>query len=366
MNDSSWRQHLLAALNEIQLPHIARGLVDADCIESLALAGDVLQVHLVLGFPAAGIVDELSARVRDRLAGEEGFFSVEVSIDWRIAANCANHSLEAIAGVRNIVAVASGKGGVGKSTCAVNLALALAAEGARVGLLDADIYGPSLSVMLGIADTERPGQKDDRFLLPIEAHGVQSMSMSFLTTQKTPMVWRGPMASSALQQMLGQTYWDDLDYLVVDMPPGTGDIQLTLSQRVPVSGAVIVTTPQDIALLDAVKGIEMFQKVDVPVLGIVENMAWHSCSACGHKDHLFGQGGGERLAKDYGVELLGSLPLKRSIREQGDAGNPTVAAEPDGEISQIYRSIARQMAATLSLQAAAGAQGFPVIETTED
>ena len=365
MNDS-WREHIEADLNEVVVPHIGKGLIDAGYLESLALAGDELQIHLLLGFPAAGMVDELTAQVQASLAHQSGFSRLRVSIGWQVAANCASHSLDSIAGVRNIIAVASGTGGVGKSTCAVNLALALAAEGARVGLLDADIYGPSQSLMLGIPEGQRPGQKDDKFMLPIEAHGLQSMSMAFLTTEKTPMVWRGPMVSGALQQMLSQTLWDDLDYLVVDMPPGTGDIQLTLSQRVPVSGAVIITTPQDIALLDAVKGIEMFRKVDVPVLGVVENMAWHNCSACGHREYLFGQGGGERLAGEYGVSLLGSLPLELAIREQADSGCPSVAADPDGKSSQIYRTIARQVAANLSLLAASGDQGFPVIETADD
>jgi ATP-binding protein involved in chromosome partitioning len=274
--------------------------------------------------------------------------------------------MESILGVRNIIAVASGKGGVGKSTCAVNLALALAAEGARVGLLDGDIYGPSQQLMLGIGADQRPGQQGDQYLLPIEAHGLQTMSMGYLTSEKTPMVWRGPMASGAMQQMISQTLWQDLDYLVVDMPPGTGDIQLTLSQRVPVSGAVIITTPQDIALLDAIKGIEMFRKVDVPILGVVENMAWHTCSQCGHREHLFGEGGGDRLAADYGVGMLGALPLRLSIRQQTDGGTPTVAADPEGEISGIFREIARQVGASLWRSARDTSPGVPVIETVED
>jgi ATP-binding protein involved in chromosome partitioning len=361
-----WQEQVEAALNTIVLPHVERNLVDADALHSLALAGDELQVHLRLGFPAKSLVDELVAGVQQALAGIEGFSQVSVTVDWQIPANCANHPLESIAGVRNIIAIASGKGGVGKSTCAVNLALALVAEGARVGLLDADIYGPSQSLMLGIPDGQRPGQQGNEYLLPIVAHGVQSMSMGFLTTDKTPMVWRGPMVSGALQQMLNQTLWDNLDYLIVDMPPGTGDVQLTLSQRVPVSGAVIVTTPQDIALFDAVKGIEMFRKVDVPVLGVIENMAWHQCTQCGHHEHLFGEGGGEQLARDYDVKLLGSLPLKRSIREDVDAGTPTVAVNPTGAIGTIYCAMARQIAANLAAQATSGASGFPEIETADD
>jgi ATP-binding protein involved in chromosome partitioning len=249
--------------------------------------------------------------------------------------------------VKHLVLVSSGKGGVGKSTTAVNLALALDAEGAKVGLLDADIYGPSQGMMLGVAEGRRPDIKDGKHFEPIRAHGLKAMSMSFMTTDKTPMVWRGPMASGALQQILGQTLWGDLDYLIVDMPPGTGDIQLTLSQKAPVSGAVIVTTPQDIALLDAMKGIEMFSKVDIPVLGIVENMSVHECPSCGHISHLFGADGGRRVAEDLGVPLLGQLPLAMSIREQADSGQPTVKVEPDSQISGLYRDAARNMAAQL-------------------
>jgi len=365
MNES-WRTQIEAALDRVIVPHVDQGLVAAGYLDSLALAGDELQLHLLLDFPARGLVDQITEQVHARLEGMSGFQRVNVSIGWKIAANCERHTLEAVAGVRNIIAIASGKGGVGKSTCAVNLALALVAEGARVGLLDADIYGPSQSLMLGIPDGQRPGQKDERFLLPIEAYGLQSMSMGFLATEKTPMVWRGPMVSGALQQMLSQTLWDDLDYLVVDMPPGTGDIQLTLSQRVPVSGAVIVTTPQDIALLDAIRGIEMFRKVHVPVLGVVENMAWHSCTACGHREYLFGEGGGERLASEYGVQLLGSLPLLMSIRQQADSGRPTVVADPEGEVTRIYRRMARQIAANLAQRAADSEQGFPEIEVADD
>ncbi len=249
--------------------------------------------------------------------------------------------------IKHIIAVASGKGGVGKSTTAVNLALALQADGAQVGLLDADIYGPSQQIMLGIEEGRRPEQKDGQFILPIEAHGLKTMSMGYLVTEKTPMVWRGPMAGGALQQMLEQTLWGELDYLVIDMPPGTGDIQLTLSQKASVSGAVIVTTPQDLALLDARKGIEMFAKVDIPILGIVENMAVHTCSQCGHSEHIFGAEGGQRIASEYGVELLGSLPLDLTIREQTDGGRPTVVADPDSPITASYRDIAQKIASTL-------------------
>ena len=249
--------------------------------------------------------------------------------------------------IKHIVAVASGKGGVGKSTTAVNLALALKSGGAAVGLLDADIYGPSQQIMLGIEESRQPEQHEGKYLLPIEAHGLATMSMGYLVTERTPMVWRGPMAGGALQQMLEQTLWGELDYLVIDMPPGTGDIQLTLSQKAQVAGAVIVTTPQDIALLDARKGIEMFAKVGIPVLGIVENMAVHVCSQCGHHDHIFGAEGGQRIAGEYGVELLGSLPLDPVIREQTDGGNPSVAAEPESAVAAAYMDIATRIRALL-------------------
>lgn len=265
--------------------------------------------------------------------------------------------------IKHIVAVASGKGGVGKSTTAVNLALALRATGASVGLLDADVYGPSQQLMLGVAEGRRPEQKDGQYLLPIEVHGLKTMSMGYLTTEKTPMVWRGPMAGGALQQMLEQTVWGELDVLVVDMPPGTGDIQLTLAQKAKVAGAVIVTTPQDIALLDARKGIEMFVKVNIPVLGIVENMAVHICSQCGHSEHIFGSAGGERIAAEYGVELLGSLPLDMSIREQTDLGLPTVVAAPDSAIAASYHAIAAKIVTILGV---ATPQVAPSIEISHD
>ena len=295
------------------------------------------QVSVTLGYPALGR--------RERLATElAAFLGVpQVDLDLRFRAPQGRGP----AGIRNIIAVASGKGGVGKSTTAVNLALALEREGARVGLLDADIYGPSQGMMLGVAEGRRPEVKDGKFFLPIKAHGIQSMSMSFLITESTPMVWRGPMVSGALQQLLTQTLWDDLDYLIVDMPPGTGDIQLTLSQKVPVAGAVIVTTPQDIALLDARKGVEMFRKVDIPVLGVVENMALFCCPNCGHETPIFGSGGGARIASECGTPLLGQLPLDLRIREQADGGTPTVASDPEGSLAGIYRDVARHLAARL-------------------
>ena len=268
--------------------------------------------------------------------------------------------------IKHIIAVASGKGGVGKSTTAVNLALALQVRGAQVGLLDADIYGPSQQLMLGVAEDVRPEQQGGQFLLPVKVKGLKTMSMGYLVTERTPMVWRGPMAGGALAQMLEQTLWGPLDYLVIDMPPGTGDVQLTLSQKASVSGAVIVTTPQDIALLDAQKGIEMFRKVNVPILGIVENMAMHVCSQCGHQEHIFGDEGGQRIAGEYGVPLLGSLPLERRIREQTDSGNPTVVADPDSPAASIYLQIADRVATALAEQGSDVVRQFPEIKISDD
>ena len=295
------------------------------------------RVSVTLGYPAAGMKDALAGQLEAFLDTER--LDLEVRFDAPAARGFAQ--------VKHVIAVASGKGGVGKSTTAVNLALALDREGARVGLLDADIYGPSQGMMLGVPSNRRPEIKDEKQFVPIRAHGIKTMSMSFLVEENTPMVWRGPMATGALQQLLMQTDWEELDYLIVDMPPGTGDIQLTLSQKVPVSGAVIVTTPQDIALLDARKGIEMFRKVDIPVLGVVENMSLYECPKCGELSHLFGAGGGERVAAEFGVPVLGELPLATAIREQADGGNPTVAADPESVHSGLYRDAARHMAARL-------------------
>ncbi len=295
------------------------------------------QVRVTLGYPTRGKVEALATE----LAAFLGVAQLDLDVEFMAPAG------RGFGNVKHVVAVASGKGGVGKSTTAVNLALALEVEGAKVGILDADIYGPSQGMMLGVAQGRRPELKDEKFFVPIKAHGIQSISMSYLVTESTPMVWRGPMVSGALQQLLSQTLWDELDYLIVDMPPGTGDIQLTLSQKVPVSGVVIVTTPQDIALLDARKGVEMFRKVDIPVLGVVENMSVYHCPSCGHKSHLFGSGGGEKVAEEFDVVLLGELPLAIEIREQADGGTPSVAADPEGEVAATYRDIARHLAARL-------------------
>ena len=316
------------------------------------------QVAVTLGYPAAGFRESLAAQLCEHLGVQE------LDLEVRFSAPAGR----GFGQVKHLIAVASGKGGVGKSTTAVNLALALDKEGAKVGLLDADIYGPSQGMMLGIAPERRPEvteQGSEKYFQPVMAHGLRTMSMSYLVTDATPMVWRGPMASGALQQLLKQTLWGDLDYLIVDMPPGTGDIQLTLSQQAPVSGAVIVTTPQDIALLDAQKGIEMFQKVNVPTLGIVENMAMHVCSKCGHVSHPFGKDGGERVARQYGTQVLAHLPLDLAIRQQSDAGRPLLVSEPDGDIAAIYRDAARRLAAVLWRDSLGAAQG-PTIALSDD
>jgi ATP-binding protein involved in chromosome partitioning len=329
------------AIDEFTDPYLGRAWKTLGALRDVRHLDGRWYVDVVLGYPAAGLEQELAARLA-------ALVGAPVRLQLAFAVPPAPQTRAApVRGVSHIVAVASGKGGVGKSTTAVNLALALAREGAKTGILDADIYGPSIGAMLGVASGRRPEVKDEKYFVPIKAHGIEAMSMSFLVTDSTPMVWRGPMASGALQQLLGQTLWSNLDYLIVDMPPGTGDIQLTLSQRAPVAGAVIVTTPQDIALQDATKGIEMFRKVDIPVLGIVENMSMHTCPKCGHTSHIFGEGGGERIARSYGTELLGSLPLASAIREQMDAGKPTVAVDGEGATSLIYREAARRLAARL-------------------
>ncbi len=340
-------------------PHLEKDLVTAKAVKGIEIEGGKVNVAIELGFPAKGCHAEIVSRVKEQLATLEGIGEVEVSITGKIVAHSVQKALKPIDNIKNIIAVASGKGGVGKSTTAVNLALALAEEGARVGVLDADIYGPSQPRMLGISG--KPESKDGKTLEPMEGYDLQAMSIGFLIDEETPMIWRGPMVTQALEQLLNDTNWADLDYLVVDLPPGTGDTQLTLAQKVPVSGAVIVTTPQDIALLDARKGLKMFEKVEVPVLGIVENMSTHICSKCGHEEHIFGEGGGASMANQYHVDLLGALPLDIHIREETDSGKPSVAADPESRVSQIYREIARKTAAKLSLQAKDYAAKFPNI-----
>jgi len=345
-------------------PGLGIALGTAATVESVQVEGEHARVSVRLGFPAAKYAAELAAGIERSAQAATGLERVEVDVEWRVATHSVQRNLKPVQGIRNIVAVASGKGGVGKSTTAANLALGLAYDGAAVGLLDADIYGPSQPQMMGIS-AERPSSPDQRTMIAPVAYGVKVMSIGFLVDTEQPMVWRGPMVTQALVQLLETTRWGELDYLVVDMPPGTGDTQLTLSQRVPVSGAVIVTTPQDIALLDARKGLRMFQKVEVPVLGIVENMSTHVCSHCGHEEHVFGAGGGRRMAQQYGVDLLAELPLDIRIREQADGGRPTVVAEPDSALGRAYIDLARRTAARLARTALGPGAAFPTI-TVED
>ena len=334
-------------------PYLEQDLIAAKCLKQIRIEGDRVEIEIELGFPAAGYRETLIAALRERLTGLPGVGEISIQLDSKIIAHEVQKGLKPLPGVKNIIAVASGKGGVGKSTTAVNLALALSIEGAKVGLLDADIYGPSQPRMLGV--NQQPESPDGKSLLPVISHGLQSMSIGYLIEEETPMV------TQALEQLLRDTRWQDLDYLIIDLPPGTGDTQLTLAQKVPVSGAVIVTTPQDIALLDARKGLKMFEKVAVPVLGVVENMSIHICSNCGHEEHIFGAGGGARMAAQQNVPFLGSLPLDIRIREETDSGRPTVIAEPDSRIAGLYREIARRTAARLSLQARNYSHKFPSI-----
>lgn len=344
-------------------PHTERDLVSSKAVKKIAIDGGNVTVDITLGYPAKGFEDDLKAAVTEK-AKAAGAENVTVNVGFEVAAHGVQKGVKRIDGIKNIIAVASGKGGVGKSTTSVNLALALAQEGAKVGILDADIYGPSQPRMMGLSG--EPQSQDGKSLEPMENYGVQTMSIGFLIDEETPMIWRGPMVTQALEQLLNDTNWTDLDYLVIDLPPGTGDTQLTLAQKVPVSGAVIVTTPQDIALLDARKGLKMFEKVEVPILGIVENMSIHICSKCGHEEHIFGQGGGSNMSEQYDVDFLGALPLDIRIRQETDGGKPTVVAEPDHRISQIYRDIARKTAAKLALQAKDYTTKFPSIVISND
>ncbi|KVQ48654.1 ATP-binding protein [Burkholderia territorii] len=354
------RAHVDAALAAVVDPNTGRPYAANKGVRNVAIDGDAVAVDVVLGYPARSQHDDVRARIADALKAVPGVRDARVAVSQEIVAHTVQRGVKLLPNVKNIVAVASGKGGVGKSTTAVNLALALAAEGASVGILDADIYGPSLPTMLGIHG-QRPESPDNQSMNPLVGHGLQANSIGFLIEEDNPMVWRGPMATSALEQLLRQTNWRELDYLIVDMPPGTGDIQLTLAQRVPVTGAVIVTTPQDIALLDAKKGLKMFEKVGIPILGIVENMSIHICSNCGHEEHIFGAGGAERMAQDYGVTVLGSLPLDIAIRERADSGTPTVVAEPDGALARRYRNIARGVALAIAERARDMTSKFPSI-----
>jgi ATP-binding protein involved in chromosome partitioning len=340
------QDQVLTALKGVIDPNTGRDFVASKSVKNVRVAEGDVSFDIELGYPAKSQIDGLRAEAIRAVKAVPGVGNVSANLSVRIVSHAVQRGVKLLPNVKNIVAVASGKGGVGKSTTAVNLALALAAEGATVGLLDADIYGPSQPQMLGISG--RPDSRDGKTIEPMESHGIQASSIGFMIDVETPMVWRGPMVTQALEQLLNQTNWRELDYLIVDMPPGTGDIQLTLAQKVPVTGAVIVTTPQDIALLDARKGLKMFEKVGIPILGVVENMSMHVCSNCGHAEPIFGTGGGERMAKDYGIELLGQLPLDMGIRMQADSGKPTVVADPDGKVSEIYRAIARRVAVRIA------------------
>ena len=357
-------QALMQALQTVVDPNTGKDFVSTKSIRGLSIDGADVSFELVLGYPAKSQHAPLRQALIQAARSVGGVGNVSVGVRTEVIAHAVQRGVQLMPNVKNIVAVASGKGGVGKSTTAVNLALALAAEGASVGVLDADIYGPSQPMMLGISG--RPESIDGQNMEPLVNHGVQVMSIGFLVNPDEAMIWRGPMATQALEQLLRQTNWKDLDYLIVDMPPGTGDIQLTLSQRVPMTGAVIVTTPQDIALLDARKGVAMFDKVGVPILGLVENMAVHVCEKCGHAEHIFGEDGGKRYAAEKGIDYLGALPLTMKIRQQADSGCPTVVADPDGEVAAIYKAVARQVAIKVAAKAKDFSSKFPSIKISKD
>ena len=355
---------LLAALKTVVDPHTAKDFVTGRQIRNLKIEGDEVAFDVEFGYPAKSLHAALRRQFIAAARSVPGVGNVSVNLVTRITAHAVQRGVQLLPGVKNIIAVASGKGGVGKSTTAANLALALAAEGATVGVLDADIYGPSQPMMLGISG--RPESVDGQSMEPMSGHGLQVASIGFLVDPDQAMIWRGPMATQALDQLLRQTNWKDVDYLIVDMPPGTGDIQLTLSQRVPITGAIIVTTPQDIALLDAKKGLTMFEKVGVPILGLVENMAVYCCPNCGHTEHIFGADGGKKMAEQYKLDYLGALPLNMSIREQADSGRPTVVVDPDGEIAAIYKAVARSVAVKIADKAKDFSSKFPTIKVSKD
>ncbi len=348
-----------AVLKQIIDPNTGKDYVSTRSARNIKVSGAEVSLDVELGYPARTQIEPVREEITEHLSRLPDVARVNVNVYSKIVSHSVQRGVKLIPGVKNIIAVASGKGGVGKSTTAVNLALALAAEGARVGILDADIYGPSQPTMLGISG--RPTSPDGKTIDPMINHGLQASSIGFLIDVDEPMVWRGPMVTQALEQLLNQTRWEDVDYLVIDLPPGTGDIQLTLAQKVPVTGAVIVTTPQDIALLDARKGFKMFEKVGIPILGIVENMSIHICSNCGHEEHIFGEGGAQRMSNEYDVEFLGALPLDIRIREQADSGKPTVVADPDSRAAEIYRQIARRVAVRIAEQAKDMTSRFPNI-----
>jgi ATP-binding protein involved in chromosome partitioning len=352
-------EQVRAALQTFIDPATGKDYVAGKEARNIRIDGSDVSLEVVLGYPAKSVIEGIRRELTDRIGKIAGVGKVSVDVQVKIVAHAVQRGLKLLGGVKNVIAVASGKGGVGKSTTAVNLALALAAEGAKVGILDADIYGPSQQVMMGLSG--KPLSPDGKTIEPMVNYGVQAMSIGLLIDVDTPMVWRGPMVTQALEQLLRDTRWKDLDYLVVDLPPGTGDIQLTLSQKAPVTGAVIVTTPQDIALIDARKGLKMFEKVGVPILGLVENMSVHICSNCGHEEHIFGEGGAAKMSKDYKVDVVGSLPLDIKIREHADSGKPTVVAEPDSRSAQIYKEIARKVAARIAELGKDHSAAFPKI-----
>jgi ATP-binding protein involved in chromosome partitioning len=356
---------ILAALATVIDPNTGKDFVAGKCIKNLSVSGEDVAFDVELGYPAKSQIAAFRSTLLAAAKTVAGVGNVSCNIHSHIVAHAAQRGVALLPTVKNIIAVASGKGGVGKSTTAVNLALALAAEGANVGLLDADIYGPSQPMMMGLQG-QKPSSEDGKTMEPLENHGVQVMSIGFMVAPDQAMIWRGPMATQALEQLLHQTNWGHLDYLLIDMPPGTGDIQLTLSQRVPLTGAVIVTTPQDIALLDAKKGIKMFEKVGVPILGIVENMAVHICSHCGHAEHIFGADGGKNMATEYAMDYLGALPLAMQIRVQADSGQPTVVADPDGDVAKLYKTMARKLAVTVAAKAKDFSSKFPSIKISKD
>ena len=357
-------QAILSALQGVVDPNTGIDYVSAKCVRNLVLQEGDVSFDVELGYPAKSQMAALRKLLVAATKAVPGVDNVSVNIATKVVAHAVQRGVQLLPKVKNIVAVASGKGGVGKSTTAVNLALALAAEGASVGILDADIYGPSVPMMMGIDG--RPESDDGKTMEPLENYGLQVMSIGFLVAKDEAMIWRGPMATQALEQLLRQTNWRDLDYLIVDMPPGTGDIQLTLSQRVPMTGAVVVTTPQDIALLDAKKGIKMFEKVGVPILGIVENMAVHVCSQCGHVEHIFGADGGKKMAAEYQMDYLGALPLKMQIRLEADSGKPTVVSDPDSEVAALYKSIARKVAVAIASKNKDFSSKFPTIQISKN
>ena len=357
-------EQLLLALQTVIDPNTGKDFVSTKQLKNLQVEGGQVSFEVELGYPAKSQIPALRQALIAAAKGVVGVDNVSANVTSKVIAHAAQRGVQLLPQVKNIIAVASGKGGVGKSTTAVNLALALSVEGARVGILDADIYGPSQPMMMGIEG--RPESLDGQNMEPLENYGVQVMSIGFLVGQDEAMIWRGPMATQALEQLLRQTNWKDLDYLIVDMPPGTGDIQLTLSQRVPMTGAVIVTTPQDIALLDARKGVAMFEKVGVPILGVVENMAVHVCTNCGHVEHIFGEEGGKRYAAEKGIDYLGALPLNMQIRLQADTGKPTVVSDPDGEVAGIYKAVARQLAVKVAAKAKDFSAKFPTITISKN